>query len=101
MLFERFKMALYENCDEGAVDDEKEPSKIKIKDTLTATNGKTVSADIVFVAAFKHLQGLAKKMLRKKKLRGIKDKNIQWIITVPAIWNDATKYKMRGWAIDA
>eukprot|EP01083_Nonionella_stella_P069120 184101_1 len=89
MLFERFKMALYEddtpgNCNPS--DDEKQslmstwrcsccdlvnannqdkckecftsnpsPSGVEIKDTLTATNGKTVKSSIVFVAVFKHL----------------------------------------------
>ena len=74
---------------------------MKIKNTLTAANGKTVDADVVFVAAFKHLQSLTKKWLKQRKMRGIRDENIQWIITVPAIWNDDAKHKMREWTIKA
>eukprot|EP01083_Nonionella_stella_P028926 79720_1 len=100
MLFERFKMALYED---GTANDEKQ---VQIKDTLTATNGKTVKASIVFVAVFKHLHKQAKNYLKRNKLsRGLfktlTHKDWQWIITVPAIWNDGSKYKMRQWAIDA
>eukprot|EP01083_Nonionella_stella_P262378 892249_1 len=106
MLFERFKMALYEDDTPGncnSVDDEKQ---VEIKDTLTATNGKIVKASIVFVAVFKHLQKQAKSYLKRHKLsrnlfKTLTDKDWQWIITVPAIWNDASKYKMRQWAIDA
>eukprot|EP01083_Nonionella_stella_P073605 199156_1 len=58
MLFERFKMALY---DDGT-HDEKE---VEIKDTLTATNGKIVKASIVYVAVFKHLQKQAKSYLKR------------------------------------
>eukprot|EP01083_Nonionella_stella_P151567 484459_1 len=80
--------------------------RVEIKDTLTATNGKTVKASIVFVAVFKHLQKQAKRYLKRNKLsRGLfktlTDKDWQWIITVPAIWNDTSKYKMRQWVIDA
>eukprot|EP01083_Nonionella_stella_P008701 25127_1 len=103
MLFERFKMALYENATPGSMDDEKE--KVEIKDTLTATNGKIVKASLVFGAVFKHLQKQAKIYLKRNKLsRGLfktlTDKDWQWIITVPAIWSDASKYKMRQWTID-
>eukprot|EP01083_Nonionella_stella_P139228 424255_1 len=81
-------------------------SGVEIKDTLTATNGKTVKASIVFVAVFKHLHKQAKNYLKRNKLsrsffKSLTDKDYQWIITVPAIWNDASKYKMRQWAIDA
>eukprot|EP01083_Nonionella_stella_P312685 1119270_1 len=107
MLFERFKMSLNEDGPPGTsgfADDEKK--QVQINDTLTATNGKIVKASVVFCAVFKHLQKQAKSYLKRNKLsRGLfktlTDKDWQWIITVPAIWNDASKYKMRQWAIDA
>merc|ERR1719474_244039 len=80
---------------------EKEAPKMVLNEKLTATNGQTLDASIVFVAAFKHLQGLAERMLTVKMIEGIENKNIQWIITGPAIWNDAAKYKMRSWAIES
>ena len=79
---------------------------IPIKDTLTATNGKTVKSSVVFIAALRHLQKEAKNYLTMNRLtrrlfRTCDDSDIQWIITVPAIWNDDAKHKMRQWAIDA
>merc|ERR1719167_35287 len=95
MLFERFKMSLYDG------ESELGNSKKKIKDSLTATNGKSLDSEIVFVAVLNHIQDCAKIMLRKKKIRRIKPKDIHWIITVPAIWNDEGKQKMRDWSIAA
>merc|ERR1712142_1279576 len=68
---------------------------------LTATNGKRVESQVVFVAVLEHIRDLAKKMMRKKKIKGIKSKDIQWIITVPAIWNEAAKIKMETWTIES
>ena len=87
--------------DEHIDDDEKTYSKRPIKDKLTAINGQEVKSEIVFIAAFKHLHELTKRLLRMKKIKGIKSEEIQWIDTVPAIWNDAAKYQMRQWTIDA
>merc|ERR1719361_3013511 len=102
LLFERFKMALFTKNDDSATgkDEEKQSGKQKINKKLTATNGKELDASVVFVAAFKHIKGLAEKMLRKKGLK-MAQKDIQWIVTVPAIWDDSAKYKMRNWAIKA
>ena len=90
-----------EDDDEKKNNDSNKTSKITINDTLTATNGKTVKSSIVFIAAFKHLHNLAKTLLQRKRIKNIKDDEIQWIITVPAIWNDEAKYRMRQWTIDA
>eukprot|EP01083_Nonionella_stella_P178643 631662_1 len=102
MLFERFKMALYENDTPRVTHGLNDEKQVEIKDTLTATNGKTVKASIVFVAVFKHLHEQAKKYLKRNRFsRGLfttlTDKDWQWIITVPAIWSDASKHKMRQW----
>eukprot|EP01083_Nonionella_stella_P184105 667188_1 len=106
MLFERFKMALYDDETPELANCTSDAKEVEIKDTLTATNGKTVDSSIVFVAVFKHLHEQANKYLKRNRLsrnlfKTLTDKDWQWIITVPAIWNDASKYKMRQWAIDA
>ena len=110
MLFDRFKMSLYEqesapnynNADEEKKDSSNDNSgKIRIKTQLTAVNGKTMDSESVFVAAFKHIQNEAKRFLKKKKIKNIKDHEIQWIITVPAIWNDEAKELMKQWTIKA
>ena len=95
MLFERFKMALYDNSDHKD-DDNKDNDKFAIKETLIATNGKTVKSSVVFIAAYKHLQEQAKKFLKRNELskrlfRTQTHSEYQWIIA--AIWNDAQNYK--------
>ena len=65
---------------------------------LEATNGMKYSAESVFIEAFKHLHNETKQWLKKKKMK-INDNEIGWIITVPAIWNDEAKDKMKYWAI--
>ena len=82
-------------------DTDNDENKVEIEDTLMATNGNKVAAENVFIAAFQHLQTEANKFLKKKKIRGINNNEIQWIITVPAIWNDTAKSKMEQWAIKA
>ena len=74
--------------------------KIEIREKLTAANGKTMSSEKIFIAAFQHVQKESAKFLRKKKVRA-KKHEIQWIITVPAIWSEAAKYKMKEWATKA
>ena len=56
---------------------------------------------MVFVAAFQSIHKEAKRFLKKKKIKNIEDNEIQWSVTVPAIWNDEAKYKMQRWAIKA
>eukprot|EP00485_Elphidium_margaritaceum_P019212 CAMPEP_0202731308 /NCGR_PEP_ID=MMETSP1385-20130828/187081_1 /ASSEMBLY_ACC=CAM_ASM_000861 /TAXON_ID=933848 /ORGANISM="Elphidium margaritaceum" /LENGTH=472 /DNA_ID=CAMNT_0049397601 /DNA_START=121 /DNA_END=1536 /DNA_ORIENTATION=+ len=117
LLFERFKMALFE--DELRDHDytngnsstskkyksktsPKKKRKIGIADTLSAANGQRYGSDFVFVSAFKHIQSEALKFMHKKlKLDNIQNEDIQWIITVPAIWSDRAKHKMTSWAIAA
>ena len=135
LLFERFKMALYEdlqeisnpndnnnnndndNDDDKDEDDQKkssmdnkdndkknnksDPFKISIKKELTAMNGKKYASEKVFVEALKYLKCEAQKYFRKLRVGKVKDSEIQWILTVPAIWNDYAKNQMKEWAIKA
>eukprot|EP00485_Elphidium_margaritaceum_P002287 CAMPEP_0202686228 /NCGR_PEP_ID=MMETSP1385-20130828/2038_1 /ASSEMBLY_ACC=CAM_ASM_000861 /TAXON_ID=933848 /ORGANISM="Elphidium margaritaceum" /LENGTH=702 /DNA_ID=CAMNT_0049340761 /DNA_START=32 /DNA_END=2140 /DNA_ORIENTATION=- len=133
LLFERFKMALYQDLD-GALasnptdeedlkqdalpdnhDSDNDASssknehskkaskarKITIKKELTAMNGTKYPSELVFVEALKYLKSEATKYCRKLKVGKPKDNEIQWILTVPAIWNDYAKNQMREWAIKA
>eukprot|EP01083_Nonionella_stella_P267723 904519_1 len=105
--FERFKMALYEN-DLGrsaVVSPDNAEAKREAIDTaeyLHAYNGKKVKSEVVFVAAFRQLQALAKEYIPKNiTKKPIHDDEIQWLLTVPAIWSEAAKDKMRTWIIKA
>eukprot|EP01084_Bolivina_argentea_P259870 438685_1 len=109
MLFERYKMSLYDEeldkmwGDHVAENDEKVSAfhYIDIQNKLTATNkNATCASQTVFVAVFEHIGKQCKKYLRKQKVR-VKDAEIQWIITVPAIWNEKAKRKMKNWIVES
>lgn len=57
-------------------------------------NGKKVSAKRVFRLAIKFLKKHLLDQFKKRNL-GVKNDLIKWVITVPAIWNDACKQFMR------
>ena len=52
----------------------------------------------VYIAVFKWIYKNCKLWLQHKHLNFFDDSEIEWIITVPAIWNDEAKYLMQSWA---
>eukprot|EP01084_Bolivina_argentea_P308141 532737_1 len=84
MLFDEFVTALY---DEFVFQDIQPHNKIDIKDNLIAANGKIYSSENIFIAAFKHIDNERKTYFRKNKIKA-KSNQIQWILTVPVMWND-------------
>jgi len=92
MLFESFKMALYVKV--GSEHDGDIRAQLMTQDTK-----RLYSTEQVFVEALKHIKEQILKEFQEKKVvleKGIK--NIQWILTVPAIWSDRAKNKMERWA---
>ncbi|XP_033743088.1 heat shock 70 kDa protein 12B-like isoform X2 [Pecten maximus] len=80
--FRRFKMKLYENkC-------------LNRSFTLEDDQGQTMQAIKVFTAVIKYLKN---HMLTscENKVTGIQISDIIWVLTVPAIWPDASKQFMR------
>ena len=84
--------------------------KVSIRSKVKALNGKEMKTETVFVAAFKYLHkelkkgfedefdNLERKFKRKFNIDNIDHiRDIQWIVTVPAIWDDAAKDKMLKW----
>ncbi len=67
------------------------------------------SSEIVFVACLKWLKDEANKFIHtlkrkpkfKKKNFTVSENEIKWILTVPAIWSEKAKQKMKDWAIKA
>eukprot|EP01083_Nonionella_stella_P164183 542664_1 len=77
-----------------ANEDEKTTNnKVDIKSELIADNGSTYLSELVFIEAFKYIQRESKTFLRKKKIK-VKKGEIQYILTVPAIWSEKAKYMM-------
>ena len=78
-------------------------TKKKLRDKLTAMNGYEIESEIVFIEAFKHLKAEVfknlKKIIKKSKMDIVINdvKDIQWIVTIPAIWDDVAKNKMKIW----
>lgn len=82
--FRRFKMMLYNN------------EHISRQSTIEDDKGKLMNAMDVFSAIIKYLR---EHMLRAMHARsvsdGIKDDEVHWVLTVPAIWSDQAKQFMR------
>ena len=92
MLFESFARRSYEQRD-GFSDD--------IRHKLESKDGRQLESSIIFIEAFKFMKQtifntFAKNNISINKENPIKD--IQWILTVPAIWSDRAKDKMERWA---
>eukprot|EP01084_Bolivina_argentea_P316202 548042_1 len=104
-LFERFKMSLYEEP-KSKSDLRKAETKmeyVELKEKIISTNNTSIVEDSskVFIEELKHLKKEAMKYLKKmKKIKKLKFKpsDIQWILTVPAIWDETAKHQMRHWA---
>lgn len=87
--FERFKMKLLAK-------DEPLNKDMQIEDIL----GKSMPAIDVFAAAIKYIKSHLMGVLNDKERKGNADtmttKDIHWILTVPAIWDDLAKTFMRN-----
>eukprot|EP01083_Nonionella_stella_P283083 963415_1 len=78
MLFESFKMALYEEKEDGSGD---------IRRQIACVDGRLYSTDIVFIEALKYMKRKTMDTFKQKKIDCVKSINdIQWTLTVPAIW---------------
>ena len=109
MLFEKFKMHLYdphdtfnnidvENIDYiFGVEDSMDYKINELATELEAINGIKYSSERVFIEAFKHIYLECKRYLKKNKIK-VFDREIEWILTVPSIWNEKAKYKLKQWA---
>lgn len=64
------------------------------------TGGKQMKAIKVFSHAIRYLKDHMLKTLEQRGA-GLKDKDINWVLTVPAIWDDPAKQFMREAAEEA
>jgi len=107
LLFERFKMALYEkqkksdDDDDENSDDNNENENVDINEKIRAVNGTEYEASKVFIEALKYIKSQVFKFLSKMKLQIKTVDDVQWILTVPAIWSEKAKFKMEQWSIEA
>ncbi|KAL3878557.1 hypothetical protein ACJMK2_030894 [Sinanodonta woodiana] len=80
--FRRFKMTLYDKM------------ILNRNFELESDDGKTLSAMLVFSSCLKYLVDHLFKTYQDR-ITGIERTEIRWVLTVPAIWNDAAKQFMR------
>ena len=66
--------------------------------TLEDEQGNTMKAKTVFAMVIKYLREHLLKA-SQTRLTGIEPDDIHWVLTVPAIWNDAAKQFMRESAV--
>ena len=62
--------------------------------------GKEMNAFKVFVSAIKHLRDVVLKKIKRQRVLNLTSDEVNWIITVPAIWSNVSKQFMREAAID-
>ncbi|XP_060065858.1 heat shock 70 kDa protein 12A-like isoform X1 [Ylistrum balloti] len=89
--FRRFKMMLYGKEGKGGLS-----KKVMLKDI----RDRELPALKVFSEAIKYLKGHLLMALDKRGA-GVKESEIEWVLTVPAIWNDPAKQFMRVAAEEA
>jgi hypothetical protein len=69
--------------------------------TIEDATGKSLKARTVFSLSIKYLRDDLMNMTKKKVLgKSIREDDIKWVLTVPAIWNDVAKQFMREAAED-
>ncbi|XP_053389263.1 heat shock 70 kDa protein 12A-like [Mercenaria mercenaria] len=89
-LFRQFKMRLHD----------KEKLKLHRETEIEDVKGRKMKAKDVFGAAIKYLKQHLLDMLETRGT-GFENKDIHWILTVPAIWTDSAKQFMREAAYKA
>ncbi|XP_022802762.1 heat shock 70 kDa protein 12A-like isoform X1 [Stylophora pistillata] len=90
LYFKHFKMALHKS------------ETLDRNTKLTARNGKTVDALVVFAHSMRFLKDRAIEIIRERTGdEKYNEKDIRWVITVPAIWRPAAKQFMREAAYKA
>ncbi len=78
--------------------DEKEVQKfVDLKKTILSVGREEIESKMVFIQAFKCILVKAMEAVNNEFGEGfVKDaKDIQWVVTVPAIWSDKAKRFMR------
>lgn len=65
---------------------------------LSDIKGLQMPAMAVFAAGIRYLKEHMLQMCKDKNI-GIKESEIHWVLTVPAIWDDAAKQFMREAAV--
>eukprot|EP01084_Bolivina_argentea_P253738 426341_1 len=101
--FEGFTMGLYETQFFEADEKKDEDVNCNTAQYVYDSKGRRIASKIALIAIFQHFQRLAKDYIPhlQRGMENIKDEEIQWIITVPAIWSGKVKNQMKNWMCEA
>ncbi|XP_053389874.1 heat shock 70 kDa protein 12B-like [Mercenaria mercenaria] len=88
LLFRRFKMLLYEQ------------KKLTREAHIYDINGNPMPAMTIFAMSIRYLKKHFLSQL-DKQVTGVQETDIQYVLTVPAIWDDRAKQFMREAAVEA
>lgn len=69
------------------------------KTTVEDINGVSMPAMTIFALSIRYLRGHLLDTLNKQ-VSGVKEGDIKYVLTVPAIWNDSAKQFMREAAVE-
>lgn len=69
---------------------------MKIQDV----KGREYPAGKLFTLLIKALKDHFQETVNKRHISDIEDNEIKWVLTVPAIWNEAAKKFMRACAVE-
>eukprot|EP01083_Nonionella_stella_P119506 357292_1 len=110
-LFERFKMSLFETpswkTDIKSVSESVQKVDLFADQIQSSNDPKLFElSETVFVTQLSFLREQATAFMkqnfkRRKKMKYNVNTDIQWILTVPAIWSDKAKQQMKQWGIKA
>ncbi|XP_035673082.1 heat shock 70 kDa protein 12A-like [Branchiostoma floridae] len=90
--FDLFKMSLFKEGDDQTITGDT---------TLTARNGKQLRAMDVFAHALRYLKDKALGVMKDRTNVEFTTADIQWVLTVPAIWQPSARQFMRDAAYQA
>jgi len=63
--------------------------------SLQDASGKKMNAMRVFSAVFKFLRDFVLGVMEKQGIKSLREDEIKWVVTVPAIWSNKAKQFMK------
>eukprot|EP01084_Bolivina_argentea_P286234 490994_1 len=101
-LIDKLKKVLYHDPrwkDAGFITDN---IKVDLNTKVTAIDGTEFDTEKVIIETFTYLKKEAIRFIKAKLLKiNIKTHDIQWIISIPAVWSIAAKTELRNMAVKA
>lgn len=76
-------------------------ANVSISRLIKSTDGRSYPADKVFIQALQYIKNKVMTQILSLNLGVETTDDIQWVLTVPAIWDDLSKDLMKQWCVKA